>query len=78
MIWIDSLGNLREDGDYIGYYDAIIEKCFLLNGTEVPCPVVDTAVKQPTVKGGQTYWWLFLVFFCIAVIVLAWWLNRKK
>ena len=77
--WIDGVGNVLEGSTYIGTYDAVTGKCELYNGTEMPCPSTDPQdIKQPTVGGAQTYWWLFLVFFSLAVIVFAWWLNRKK
>lgn len=78
-IWhIDNLGNLYQGSDAVGTYDSITKKCELYDGTEVPCPNANPIVNQPTVQSKQTYWWVLLLAFCIAVVLLAWWINRKK
>ena len=78
IAWIDNFGNLYQGTALVGYYDSIDEKCFLMNGTETPCPTFDKEeLNQATAKAKPTYWWVLFLGFIIAVIALAWWLNRK-
>lgn len=77
--WIDGLGNVLEDGQYIGYYDATTKTCALLDGTPILCPTGNAKDIQPVVvESTPTYWWVLLIVFSVLVILLGWWINRKK
>lgn len=71
---IDNLGNLinQVTEQIDGYYDSIVGKCYLMDGTEIACPTLNPNTRQATALGSQTFYW------AAAIAVGLWWLNRRS
>lgn len=77
---VDALGNLIEDGQFVGYHDVVTNKCYRFqdqgNDIEIKCP--DTSQSKQVVKEAKrTYYWVILVGFIIFIIGLGWYVNKK-